>query len=71
MTPAGNATAIWNPSTTDTHALQKIGPAIDRIAACWYSSTTFSIALQFNDGKPHQVALYLYDFDNYRGGRAV
>jgi hypothetical protein len=47
-------------------ALQKRS-ATDRIAACWYSGSSFSIDLNFSDGKAHQLALYLLDFDNYLG----
>src|SRR5262249_20813394 len=35
-----------------------------RIAACWYSFTNYTIDVNFTDGKMHQVALYLLDWDS-------
>ena len=67
--PAGNAFWIWASSTSDTRALPKASNSFDRIAACWYAWSSFTIDLAFNDSKTHQVALYLLDFDIYGGGR--
>jgi hypothetical protein len=53
----------WNNSTTDPRALVK-GQGSGRIASTWYSPTTFSFDLNLTDGKPHQVSLYLLDFDS-------
>ncbi len=36
----------------------------DRTAATWYNASTFSFDVNLTDGKSHQVALYLLDFDN-------
>jgi subtilisin family serine protease len=69
VTAAGNATAVWSSSTGDTRALQKAS-ASDRIAATWFSSTSFTIDLAFNDTNTHQIALYLLDWDTYLGGRS-
>ena len=66
-TPSGNASYTWASSTTDARAMQKGSSASDRVAACWYSSGSWSIDLRFNDGRTHQVALYLLDWDNYFG----
>lgn len=65
-TPSGAAAYTWASPTTDKRGLQRVA---DRVAACWYSGTTFSIDLTFTDGKSHQVALYFMDWDNYSGGR--
>jgi hypothetical protein len=59
---SGNASWLWASSTSDLRAPQKVS-ASDRIAACWYASGSFSIDLNFTDGKTHQVALYLLDWD--------
>jgi hypothetical protein len=67
VTPAGNSSYLWASSTSDPRALQKESSPTDRIAACWYSSSAFTIDLAFNDGNTHQVALYLLDWDNYYG----
>jgi hypothetical protein len=69
LTPAGTAFWSWTSATSDTRALQKASNSSDRIAACWYSSSSFTIDLAFNDAKTHQVALYLLDWDLWGGGR--
>ena len=69
-TPSGNASYIWSASTSDGRAPQKGSSTTDRIAACWYTSGSFNIDLQFNDANTHQVALYLLDWDNYNNGRS-
>jgi len=69
VTPSANASYTWTTSTTDRRALQK-GSASDRIAACWYSSGSFTIDLAFNDSNPHQVALYMLDWDGWNGPRS-
>ena len=64
VTPSGNASYLWGPSTSDIRGLQKAS-INDRVAACWYSSGSFNIDLSFNDSNPHQVAVYMLDWDNY------
>src|ERR1017187_8927080 len=66
-TPAGNSSWVWTSSTSDTRALQRASNPADRIAACWYSSGSFTIDLAFNDSNTHQVAVYLVDWDHYNG----
>src|ERR1035437_951625 len=66
-TPAGNSSWVWTSSTSDTRALQRASNPADRIAACWYSSGSFTIDLAFNDSNTHQVAVYVVDLDNYNG----
>ncbi len=68
VSPTGNSTYTWSQSTTDPRGLQKTsGP--DRIAATWYSGTSFYIDLNFTDQAVHQVAVYCVDWDAY-GPRA-
>jgi hypothetical protein len=55
--------AIWNGSTSDVRALQK-SAASDRVAATWYSWSTFSVDINLVDGQTHQVALYFLDWDS-------
>jgi streptogramin lyase len=69
VTPEGNYSYTWAPSTSDTRGLQMASAFTDRIAACWYSGASFSIDLTFNDSNVHQVALYLLDWDVFGGGR--
>ncbi len=52
----------WTSSTSDPRALQT-GSGTGRIAATWYSSSSFSFDLNFTDGKSHQFALYALDWD--------
>src|ERR1039457_3644434 len=66
-TPSGNSSYVWASSTSDTRAPQKASNPADRIAACWYSSGSFTIDLAFHDSNTHQVAAYLLDWDNYYG----
>ncbi|HYW46134.1 MAG TPA: hypothetical protein VE959_24935 [Bryobacteraceae bacterium] len=68
VTPSGNLAYTWISSTSDGRALQKASSTTDRIAACWYTGTSFTIDLKFSDTNTHQVALYLMDWDN--GGRS-
>ena len=70
VTPSGNSAYTWAASTTDPRALLKPASSTDRIAACWYSSSMFSLDLSFKDTAAHQVALYLLDFDSWAGGRS-
>jgi hypothetical protein len=64
VTPSGHQSFVWSASTTDPRGLQKSSStASDRIAACWYSATAFSIGLTFNDQNTHQVAIYIVDWD--------
>jgi len=56
---------VWNPSTSDLRGLQKsaVG-STDRLAAGWYSNTSFSVGVNITDGQTHQVTLYAVDWDN-------
>jgi hypothetical protein len=69
VTASSNSQYTWASSTSEPRALQKPFSPGDRIAACWYSSGSFTIDLAFKDQNPHQVALYFLDWDIYGGGR--
>ena len=62
ITPSGASTYVW-PSTTAVQALQDASDT-GRTAACWYSSTSFTVAVNLTDGQSHDLALYALDFDN-------
>jgi hypothetical protein len=64
-----SSTWTWNGSTTDPRALQCTGCA-GRLAATWYSFSTFTLDINLTDGNAHQVAAYAVDWDNYMGGRS-
>lgn len=59
-----NANYTWATSTTDGRDLQEPGTST-RIAACWYSASSFTINVNLTDGQTHQVALYALDWDDY------
>jgi hypothetical protein len=69
VTPTGQSNHIWAASTRDVRGLQKALSSNDRIGAAWYTSGTFTVDLNFNDGLQHQVALYCVDWDS-GGARA-
>jgi uncharacterized delta-60 repeat protein len=58
----GNSSYTWQSSTTAAAAPQKVS-GTDRIAACWYSSGSFTVNLNLTDGAPHTVAFYFLDWD--------
>src|SRR5262249_4057568 len=55
---SGQATYVWEASTTDPRGLQKAANPASRVAACWYSGNSFSIDLNLLDGQSHRVAAY-------------
>jgi RHS repeat-associated protein len=61
---SGQSAYSWNSSTTDARALLKAASTTDRIAACWYSYTNFTIDVNLTDGNTHKVAVYLLDWEN-------
>ena len=67
VTPTGQSTYTWTTATTDPRALQVPGSP-DRVAAVWYSPTSFSVDVNLGDGLAHDLELYLLDWDNQ--GRA-
>jgi thermitase len=61
--PSGNQAWTWVSSSGDVRDLQK-GSIADRLAACWYSASSFTISMAFKDQAAHQVALYFLDWDH-------
>ncbi|HUS06415.1 MAG TPA: S8 family peptidase [Bryobacteraceae bacterium] len=64
VTMSGQSFWSWAASTSDPRALQKAA-ASDRVAATWFSTTSFDIDVNFTDGLSHKVALYALDWDVY------
>ena len=62
ITPSSKSNWTWAASTSDPRALQKPG-GIGRIAAGWYSSTTFKVDVNLTDGQVHDLELYFVDWD--------
>jgi hypothetical protein len=63
VSASGESNWVWYASTTTAQALQKVN-ASDRIAASWYSGSSFTVDVNLTDGALHQVALYVLDGDN-------
>jgi hypothetical protein len=64
VTPTGQSNVTWAASTSDPRALQVPPSGQSRIAAGWYSSTSFSVNVNITDGLTHDISLYLLDWDN-------
>jgi subtilisin family serine protease len=62
VTPVGQSNYTWLSSTTDPRALLR-STGTGRIAATWYSASSFDIDINISDGQSHDVALYAFDFD--------
>ena len=63
VTPAGQASYTWAGSSTDPRALQDAGGS-GRIAACWYSPSSFTVDVNLTDGQTHDLELYFLDWDS-------
>lgn len=63
VTPAHQQETLWQSSTSDPRALQKITDPTDRVAACWYADGSFTIDVNVSDGQTYQLALYFLDWD--------
>jgi len=64
VTPADKEDYTWADSTDEERALKKsAADAKDRLAACWYSATAFTIDINLTDDAEHQVAIYSLDWD--------
>ena len=68
----GAGTGAWALSTTDVRGLQKGAlNSTDRIAAAWYTATSFSVDVRITDGQSHQVALYAVDWDHFNRNETI
>ncbi len=63
VTPAGQSTYTWTTTSSDPRALQVPGSS-NRVAAVWYASTSFTVAVNLGDGLAHNLELYFDDWDN-------
>ena len=59
--PPGSRPGTWTTATTDPRALQVPGSP-NRVAAVWYSPTSFSVDVNLGDGLAHDLELYLLDW---------
>ena len=63
VTPSGQSTYTWTTTSTDPRALQVPGSS-NRVAAVWYSATSFTVDVNLADGQTHDLELYFDDWDN-------
>jgi len=63
VSTAGASNWTWASPTTDPRALQTSPGSSTRLAACDFSGTSFTLDVNLTDGKAHQVALYMLDWD--------
>jgi hypothetical protein len=62
VTPAAASTWTWTASTSDARALRRASGA-DRVAATWYGEQ-FDLDVNLTDNQPHQIAIYMVDWDS-------
>ena len=70
VTPSGQASYTWAANSTDPRALQNAGGS-GRIAACWYSASSFTVDVNLTDGQTHDLELYFLDWDSTARGETV
>jgi subtilisin family serine protease len=63
VTPSGESTYTWSTTTTVPQALEDPS-GTGRIAASWYSGTSFTVDVNLNDGQTHDLELYFLDYDD-------
>ena len=63
VTPSGQSTYTWTTTSTDPRAFQVPGSS-NRVAAVWYSPTSFTVNVNLGDGQAHDLELYFDDWDN-------
>jgi hypothetical protein len=57
--------SVWNKSAaSEVRALQEPADPVNRVASAWYSFSDFEIDVDLTDGRTHQLALYLLDWDS-------
>jgi hypothetical protein len=63
VTPSGESAYTWASSTTNARAPQRAESSTARIAAQWYTYSSFVVDLAFDDTAQHQVEIYCLDWD--------
>ena len=71
VSATGNYVYTWAANTTAVQALQDAPPGTGRIAACWYSNSSFTVDVNLTDGKSHNIELYLLDYDSKSRGEQI
>ncbi len=63
VSPSGESTYTWTTTSSDPRALQIPG-STSRVAAVWYSATSFTVDVNLADGQTHDLELYFLDWDS-------
>jgi hypothetical protein len=63
VTPNNQSNYVWDAVTNDVRAPQVAPSANLRIAAAWFSFTTFTAGVAFTDTAQHQLAIYCLDWN--------
>ena len=63
VTVASASPWTWSATTTDQRAREQVG-GTGRIAACAYSTASFTVNVNLADGGVHDLALYFVDWDS-------
>lgn len=63
VTPLNNLSWTWETNSADPRALQTTPGSSTGIGACYFSLTSFTLDVNLTDGKAHQLAMYLVDYD--------
>ncbi len=64
VSPAGELDYPWLSPTADPRCLQEAAVPSQRVAACWYSATSFTINVAVQGGRATRLALYCLDWDS-------
>ena len=65
VTPSNELAYTWTTNTTVAGVLEDApGTGSGRIAAAWYSSTSFTVDVDFTDTQNHDIELYLLDWND-------
>ena len=64
VTPAGESEYTWSTAASDPRALQTLGSSA-RVAAGWWSGSSFTVDVNLTDGQTHDITLYALDYDYY------
>jgi hypothetical protein len=63
VTPSGQSVWTYSTTSSDPRALQVPG-STNRVAAVWYSATSFTVDVNLTDGQTHDLELYFTDWDS-------
>ena len=62
VAPVGDTVYNWTTTSSDPRALETPGSS-NRVAAVWYSTTSFTIDVDVNNGQANDIGLYVLDWD--------